>query len=95
MPTYREAQWASAIEQATDKFFGLWRPWLTDRDKPPIQIGNEYHDITEDLLIMQMGKQRFGPAGHTWALRFKPQHLEICEYELRHADSLEGVGYDY
>lgn len=95
IPTYREAQWASAIEQATDKFFGLWRPWLTDRDKPPIQIGGQYFDITEDLLVMQMGKQRFGPAGQTWGLHFQPQHLKLCEYELQHAPPEEMAGYDY
>lgn len=86
MPTTRDAQWASSIEQATDKFFGLWRPWLTDKDKPPLQIGGTAHDITEDLLVLQMSKQRFGPAGFTWGLHFRPQHLKICEYELRVAD---------
>jgi len=94
IPAYRDAQWASAIEQATDKFFGLWRPWLTAKEKPPIQIGETTRDITEDLLVLQMSKQRFGPAGFTWGLHFRPQHLEICEYELRAANR-EGVGYDY
>lgn len=92
IPTQRDAQWASSIEQATDKFFGLWRPWLTDKGKDPIVIDGTEYPITEDLLVMQMSKQRFGPAGHTWGLRFKPQHLQICEYELKRA---EAQGYDY
>ena len=92
IPGTRDAQWASAVEQATDKFFGLWRPWLTDKGKNPIKIGGIEYPITEELLVMEMSKQRFGPAGHRWGLHFKPQHLTLCEYELRHA---EDDGYDY
>ena len=90
IPTQRDAQWASSIEQATDKFFGLWRPWLTDRGKDPIKIDGTEYPITENLLIMEMSKQRFGPAGHRWGLHFRPEHLKICEYELRHAEPDDG-----
>jgi replicative DNA helicase len=95
LPGTRDAQWASAVEQATDKFFGLWRPWLTDKGKDPIKIGDDEYPITEDLLVLEMSKQRFGPAGHRWGLHFKPQHLAICEYELRHAqpDGLDHYEY--
>jgi replicative DNA helicase len=94
IPTQRDAQWASAVEQNTDKFFGLWRPWLTDRGKDPLEIDGKQYPITEDLLVMEMSKQRFGPAGHRWGLHFKPQHLTICQYELDRADD-RGVDYDY
>ena len=83
IPTMRDAQWASAIEQVTDKFFGLWRPWLTDRDKEPIQVGQDMIPITEELLIVQLSKQRFGPAGFTWAKHFSPAHLKLCDLELK------------
>lgn len=92
IPLQRDGQWASALEQATDKFFGLWRPWLTDKGKDPITVDGREWPITEDLLIMQMSKQRFGPAGNTWALKFQPQHLRLCEYELRRQ---EERGYDF
>ncbi len=87
IPTTRDAQWASAIEQVTDKFFGIWRPWLTDKGKPPIDVGGERYPITENLLIMQMGKQRFGEAGMTWGMHFDPRYLYLCELELRHEDA--------
>jgi len=83
IPTLRDPQWASAIEQVTDKFFGVWRPWLTDREKEPVPVGDTQYPITEELCILQMGKQRFGKAGMTWGLHFKPEHLELCEMELR------------
>ena len=83
IPTTRDAQWASTIEQVTDKFFGIWRPWLTDKDKPPIHVGNDEYPITPELFVIQMSKQRFGEAGATWGLHFRPEHLRLCELELR------------
>jgi len=83
IPTTRDAQWASIIEQVTDKFIGLWRPWLTDREKKPIPVGGAEVPITENLIIIQMSKQRFGPAGFTWAKHFNPAQLELCDLELR------------
>ncbi len=83
IPTLRDPQWASAIEQVTDKFFGAWRPWLTDPDKEPITVGGVQYPISKELLVLQMGKQRFGEAGMMWGLHFKPEHLELCEIELR------------
>lgn len=86
IPTTRDAQWASAIEQVTDKFFGLWRPWLTDNGKKPIPVGDAEVPITEGLVMIQMSKQRFGPAGFTWAKHFDIPHLELCDLELQRAE---------
>jgi replicative DNA helicase len=81
VPTLRDPQWASAIEQVTDKFFGVWRPWLTDREKPPISIGAGSYPITENLFVLELGKQRFGEAGMRWALHFEPRDLRLCKIE--------------
>lgn len=83
IPVMADAQWSSAIEQDTDKFFGLWRPILTDKEKPPIPIGAKQYPITENLLVVQMSKQRFGPSGFTWGMHFGPAQLKLCELELR------------
>jgi len=84
IPTIADAQWSSAIEQNTDKFFGLWRPILTDKDKPPIPIGSRQYPIKDTLIVVQMSKQRFGPSGFTWGMHFAPEHLKLCEMELRY-----------
>jgi len=86
IPTMRDPQWASVIEQVTDKFIAVWRPYLTDAGKAPIKVGGKQYPITPELCILQMGKQRFGESGHTWALNFQPQHLRICEIELRYTN---------
>jgi replicative DNA helicase len=81
VPTIRDAQWASAIEQVTDKFFGVWRPWLTDREKPPINVSGTSYPITEELFILELSKQRFGEAGMRWGMHFQPRDLHLCAIE--------------
>lgn len=81
VPTIRDAQWASAIEQVTDKFFGVWRPWLTDSEKPPINVSGTSYPITESLFILEMSKQRFGEAGMRWGMHFEPRDLKLCAIE--------------
>ena len=83
VPQLQDAYWSSSIEQVTDKFFGIWRPWLTDKDKEPITIGTKSYPITEELFVLQMCKQRFGEAGMNWGLHFRPEHLRLCELELQ------------
>jgi replicative DNA helicase len=81
IPQKRDCQWGSSIEQAADKLFGLWRPYLTEpHDAPPIEIvPGQFAEIKPELLIMQMLKQRMDEGRYTWGLHFAPQYLRISE----------------
>ncbi|HUX31558.1 MAG TPA: Hint domain-containing homing endonuclease, partial [Thiobacillus sp.] len=65
IPGLWDAQWSSSIEQAADKYFGLWRPWQTERHKDanggPMYVdggnGTRY-EVKPTLLFMTMHKQR-------------------------------------
>lgn len=87
LPEMRDAQWASSIEQTSDKAFSLLRPiryfpaggdyemgWV--QGKPTVQI-------TERLLALRLLKQRFDQGRCTWVLDFQPEHLRLTEMELR------------
>lgn len=84
IPQPRHCQWASSIEQAADKLFGLWMPHLTERkDSPPIEISPDKSAvITDNLLIMKLLKQRFEKAGDIFALHFAPQYLKLAQLEI-------------
>ena len=95
LPGLWDAQWSSAIEQTADKFFGLWRPWLTEphfdeggRETHVTVDRNEY-PVKPELLLMQMLKQRFEDGRWTWALRFQPQYLKLCALETDIEEPLE------
>ena len=87
IPTMQDAQWSSSIEQAADKFFSLWRPWLTEPhidsygNPAVVTLDNQDYTVTQELLIMSMLKQRFDNGRWTWALHFRPEYLQICAIE--------------
>lgn len=82
IPQERDAQWCSAIEQTTDKFFGVWRPFKTEKANKPIEFQGRNVEITPDLFVLQMSKQRFDEGRHTWLCSFSPAELKLVELEL-------------
>jgi replicative DNA helicase len=87
LPEMRDAQWASSIEQTCDKVFSLWRPILTEPPgSPPIELDGKQYPITEQLLFIQMLKQRGDRGRYLWGMHFKPEYLQLNELEMRHAD---------
>lgn len=83
LPTMSDAQWSSAIEQTADKQISVWRP-----SKTHAVDENEYIDVAgvsykndEDLFVIKLLKQRFERGFGVWAVRFRPQTLELFDYE--------------
>jgi len=84
IPGLRDAQWASSIEQTSDKAFGLWRPWQSEPPGcPPIRLDGREYIVNEKLLVIQMLKQRGDVGRRTWAMFFDPAYLKLAELETR------------
>ncbi len=83
----RDAQWASSIEQTSDKVFSLWRPARTQQIGSEIQseTGKKY-TVSDTLLLIRMLKQRGDKGRFTWALYFDPAYLKLAEMETRNHD---------
>lgn len=83
IPTLADAQWASAIEQVADKQIALWRPSKTydPAEHPTVSINGTDYKNDEDLFVIRLLKQRFEAGFGTWAIRFKPQTLEVYDYQ--------------
>lgn len=92
IPEQHDAQWSSSIEQTCDKFFGLWRPWVTEPHfstgggPNTIEIDGRQVEITKELLVVSLRKQRFEDGAWTWPLHFQPEYLKLCEMEMRHVE---------
>lgn len=82
IPTERDAQWASSIEQTADKLFGLWRPVKTEQPGDVLEIGNRWYKVSDQLLIIKMLKQRFDRGTATWGMYFDPARLVLGEMEV-------------
>lgn len=83
----QDAQWASSIEQTSDKVFSLWRPARTQAIGSYIksESGHEYK-VTDTLLLVRMLKQRGDKGRFTWAMYFDPAYLKLAELETRHVN---------
>lgn len=81
LPAINEAQWASAIEQASDEIFGLWRPITTRRDKGFSWKGQNIITSPWHLLFRCL-KDRWGAGtGETFLLHCEPHKLILTDTE--------------
>jgi len=87
MPTMRDGQWTSNIEQDTDKLFGIVRPIRYSDQKEEesewVRFMGKEVQVTPTLCLLRMLKQRFEDGQHTWALHFRPQFLQLAEMEMK------------
>jgi len=83
IPEARHAQWASSIEQTSDRILSLWRPALTEGANGVVQLGEQSFQITENLLIIQMLKQRGDRGRYRWGMYFDPALMRLAELETR------------
>lgn len=83
IPEMRDAQWASSIEQTSDKVFGLWRPFQTEEPGKLVMLGNDSFTVNEKLMIIRLLKQRGDRGRRTWGMYFDPAYLKLAEMELR------------
>lgn len=85
IPTAADCQWASEIEQASDKLIGQWRPCLTE-DVKTVQVNGHDYPVTDNLLVAKLLKQRGEAAGQTFALFFAPQWVKLAEMEINYTE---------
>jgi len=84
-----DVQWSSQAEQHTDKQFSIWRPWRTEdvpqvtaNEAVQIEVHGRRYDLTQQLLFMEMLKQRGDSGRHLWALYLRPELLRLAEFEI-------------
>jgi len=88
IPTSADCQWASAIEQAADKLLGIWRPCLTEQKVMGelITINGQEVQLTQNLFVAKLLKQRWYSAGHVFLLHFDPAAVKLADLEMRYDD---------
>lgn len=79
IPTLRDAQWSSSIEQTCDKLFGIWRPAMTEDPDGFVETDDGTYQVTPELMFIRMLKQRGDQGRFTWALNFNPATLVFSE----------------
>jgi len=88
LPVEKDLQWSSMGEQHTDRFFGLWIPWKTERlntagdSAPMLNVYGHEYPITPNTLFMEMRKQRKEAPHHLWCLHLQPELLRLANMEF-------------
>jgi replicative DNA helicase len=96
LPMIGDGQESSRIEQDADKVLALWYPSKTEHIGSHIDVLNV--DVTEDLMVMGVLKQRHGPSGSVFPLRFDPNHNTFSAWEQmaepeRHFQDVERIPF--
>lgn len=86
IPTLADAQWSSALEQVSDKQIALFRPIKASKAGEPFEIAGKDYIVDENLLVIKLLKQRFDVGSGIWPLHFKPQTLEVSDYQSHPLD---------
>lgn len=79
LATMRDAMESSNIENTSDKMISVWMPKRTEYLGDTIKLGDRRIEVTENLLVMGLIKQKLGPAGNVWALYVDPTTNRIGE----------------
>lgn len=84
MPTMKDGQFTSNIEQSSDFSFGTWMPKTCG-----YEIVKNAHksipsrlQVTDRLLLLSCLKQKDGPAGSWFPLYVEPEHLKVGQMQI-------------
>lgn len=93
IPTLSDAQWSSAIEQDTDKMMGLTRPILYMEEGSLIEdpVNSRTVEVTYNLMILKVVKQRWGKVGRTFAMHFDPEKIVLGD--VTGEESINAIGF--
>jgi replicative DNA helicase len=91
VPGMADAQEGSSLEQHCNLFLGVSRPWKWAEHYKPIRVGNHMINVTPDLFLLKMNKQRGEDGDRIFPLQFSMSELELAKLELNQE---EPAGWD-
>jgi len=78
IPSFTSSMESSNFEQTCDKMIGTWYPIKTHPDTPTLETkAGEVLRVNENLLLLQIMKQKIGPSGRWWPLYVNPSINDI------------------
>lgn len=86
LPTMRDAMETAAIEQYSDKMLSVWMPKVTEQRGYIVEPNGDRLDVTPNLLLLGLIKQKNGPAGGYFKLYVDPTRNFIGPLETGASD---------
>lgn len=85
LPQVYDGEESAAIAQRSDAILCLWIPRTTDALNSRVQVGNAQYEVTPNLLLVAVAKQKFADAGRHFAFHFDGGRNYIAPLETRRA----------
>jgi replicative DNA helicase len=82
VPPFTSSQESSNFEHTCDKMLGVWYPVKDNPNGGQLDTKTMTLDITENLLILQVMKQKIGPSGRWWPLHIEPETNSIAQMDI-------------
>lgn len=86
VPMMDDGQWTSAIEQVSDKSISLVRPRKYRQEGEPFGRRNPVIVQGENQMLVNILKQKLGPANIPYWVSFNPIYNRLDELEMKHYD---------
>lgn len=83
LPQLDDGQETSNLEQSADKFLSVWLPKNDYPTGETVEFGDTWIQVTDNLLVLGIMKQKFGPAPRILQLHVEPQVNEIYPVERK------------
>jgi replicative DNA helicase len=77
LPQIEDGQETSNLEQSADSFLSVWMPKNDYPTGTQLEYGDTDYTVNDNLLIMGILKQKFGPSPRIYSLYVKPEVNEI------------------
>ena len=77
LPQTDDGQETSNLEQSADSLLSVWMPKQDYPEGQKIEYGKDVFEVNDNLLILGVMKQKFGPAPRIYGLHVKPEINEI------------------
>jgi len=87
LPQMRDSMETAAIEQYSDKMLSVWMPKVTNRGQTIETPDGRQLEVTDNLLLLGLIKQKQGASGGYYTLYVDPARNEIRPMETRPSES--------
>jgi replicative DNA helicase len=77
LPQIDDGQETSNLEQSADSFLSVWMPKNDYPTGQVLEYGDKSYTVNDNLLILGILKQKFGPSPRIFELHVKPEVNEI------------------
>lgn len=81
IPGLADCYYGASIGHVADKIFGLMKPIKYYDEGKMVGVGNRQYYVDDNLLVIEMTKQRMEQGSYKWAINFDMSKMQVWDFE--------------